>query len=50
MILVIDNNYDTSYDNMKTGVLYIPNDVSDDTDDISYYTDFVTEREDDSYE
>lgn len=43
MILVIDNNYDTSYDNIKTGVLYIPN-------NISYDIDFVTERDDDSYE
>lgn len=49
MIPVINNNYDTSYDNMKTGVLYIPNGISDDTDDISYNTD-LTEREDDSYE
>lgn len=42
MILVIDNNYDTSYDNIKTGVLY-PN-------NILYDIDFVTERDDDSYE
>ena len=43
MILVIDNKYDTSYDNIKTGVLYIPN-------NILYDIDFVTERDDDSYE